>query len=291
MQFFEIRGNLFTAPPHFALAHCISADCKMGKGIALTFRNRYPNMPDELKKYNPQVGDTILSLQIDRKIFNMITKQKYNGKPTDKTMNTALESLKVSAQQSGVTHLAIPLIGCGLDRLDWSEVKKQIHQTFQDTDINIVAYHYEAPKILECSTKGDKRFSAFGARVTVWGKEDTIENHYQLAKRFGSYAPTNWKDAKGKQVTHMELRGKTYDVRYLSQWYKLLWMRYLDLNPDLVQYASQFDDFNDMFKGSSQNCQADVIRQYVKQGRESVWKDVEELWNTFRQRTASGICG
>ncbi|MFL1672687.1 DarT1-associated NADAR antitoxin family protein [Paenibacillus dendritiformis] len=136
-------------------------------------------------------------------------------------------------------------------------------------------------KILECSSKGDKCFSAFYAKVAIWGKYDSIENHYQLCKRFGEYVPRSWKDAKGKEPTHIVLNGRIYDVKYLSQWYKILWVKYLDDNPELVKYASQFDEFNDIFKGKSLNCQADVIRQYIKQGRESLVHDYQELWNLF----------
>jgi hypothetical protein len=140
--------------------------------------------------------------------------------------------------------------------------------------------------MLECSSKGDKRFSAFYAKVTMWGKTDSIENHYQLCKRFNDYKPVTWKDAKGKQPTHIELNRKQYELKYLSQWYKLLWLRYLDLNPDLVDYARRYDDFNDMFKGKGKsiNCQADVIRQYIKEGRESLWADCKELWDLFKSR-------
>lgn len=137
-------------------------------------------------------------------------------------------------------------------------------------------------KILECSSKGDKRFSAFYARVSAWGKMDSIENHYQLSKRFDNEkAPTNWKDAKGKTATHMSLNGTEYELKYLSQWYKMLWVEYLDSNPDLVEYASSFDEYNDIFKGKSMNCQADVIRQYIKEGRESLVKEYTELMDLF----------
>ena len=36
---------------------------------------------------------------------------------------------------------------------------------------------------LECSSKGDKRFSAFYAFVEFDGKYDSIEHHYQNCKR------------------------------------------------------------------------------------------------------------
>ncbi|KAG5887463.1 hypothetical protein JTB14_017319 [Gonioctena quinquepunctata] len=35
------RGDLVSAPRHFALAHCVSSDFKMSKGIALTFKQRF----------------------------------------------------------------------------------------------------------------------------------------------------------------------------------------------------------------------------------------------------------
>ena len=60
----------------------------------------------------------------------------------------------------------------------------------------------------------------------------------------------------------------------------MLWVKYLDNNPELVEYASEYDDYNDMFKGRyTVNCQADVIRQYIKQGRSSIMNEanVKEL--------------
>ncbi|MFC6455943.1 DUF6977 family protein [Paenibacillus vulneris] len=138
--------------------------------------------------------------------------------------------------------------------------------------------------MLECSSKGDKRFSAFYAKVKTWNKLDSIENHYQLCKRFGDFKPSSWKDAKGKQPTHIELNGKQYNLMYLSQWYKMLWVKYLDDNPELVEYAKGFDDFNDIFKGKSLNCQADVVRQYIKQGRESLVEEYQELVEVLKRK-------
>lgn len=130
-------------------------------------------------------------------------------------------------------------------------------------------------KILECSSKGDKRYSAFYANVTVFGRNTNIERHYQSCKKFND--PTITK-AKGLQPDFIEIKGKKLDKKYLTPWYKLLWVKYLDNNPDLVEYASQFDDFHDIFKGKNTiNCQADVIRQYIKQGRESIIEECKEF--------------
>lgn len=126
-------------------------------------------------------------------------------------------------------------------------------------------------RILECSSRGDKRFSAFYAYVEVFGRKTNIERHYQSSKKF--YDSTITK-AKGLQPDYIEINGRQLDKKYLTAWYKLLWVKYLDQHKELVEYAKTFDDFNDIFKGKkSINCQADVIRQYVKQGRASIMKE------------------
>jgi hypothetical protein len=141
-------------------------------------------------------------------------------------------------------------------------------------------------KILECSSIGDKRFSALYAKVKAFNKVDTIENHYQLAKVFdGHYQGSHWSDIKGKKskvkemtLTGIRLNGIDYNLKFLSQWYSLLWLRFLDKRPEHVKFLSQFDDFSDVFKGKgTENCQADVIRKYIKQGRESIIEECKEL--------------
>lgn len=134
-------------------------------------------------------------------------------------------------------------------------------------------------KILECSSKGDKRFSAFYAKINVYGKYDSIEGHYQNCKR----DKDGYVAGKGRKVTRVVILKGNEPIElkpiYLTAYYKLLWCCYLDAHPELVEYASAYDDYNDMFRGKAINCQADVIRQYIKQGRDTILAepDVKEL--------------
>ncbi|MEK5036210.1 hypothetical protein MKY96_32695 [Paenibacillus sp. FSL R7-0302] len=148
--------------------------------------------------------------------------------------------------------------------------------------------------VLECSTVGDKRFSSFGAKVNCFGWDDIVEFHYFTSKGFTGVAVPNikrssWSDkmrfvnaVKGIPADYMVLNGKAYDADLLPQWYHLLWIKYLDRNPVLVEYLNQFDDFNDVFKGSSVSCQADSIRKYIKDGRESLMQECSELLEEMR---------
>lgn len=128
-------------------------------------------------------------------------------------------------------------------------------------------------KILECSTRGDRRFSAFGAYITIRGKTDCIENFYQRAKRTddGSIA------GKGKPFSYFvcPFCGLEFPGEEVSDFYKGLWIIYFNKYPELLEYAAEFDDFHDMFKGKSVNCQADVIREMVRD-KESFIKNVKQ---------------
>jgi len=141
-------------------------------------------------------------------------------------------------------------------------------------------------KVLECSSKGDKRFSAFYAKVEVFGRYDSIENHYQLSKRFGEDIPKTWRDAKGKQPTHLCINGFDYCIKFTESWYDLLWVKYLDANPNLVNIAKQFDDYHDIFKGKKSTvCQADTIRKYMKQGRAYILDEHKEFIDLMKERS------
>ena len=117
-------------------------------------------------------------------------------------------------------------------------------------------------KILECSSKGDKRFSAFYATVSIKGVVKSIETWYQESKRdVNDSIP-----GKGKYVAYMvnPFNGHKLPSTCLSDFYKTLWIRYFNQHPELLEYAKGFDTFNDMFRGKCINCQADVIAECVK---------------------------
>lgn len=138
----EIR-DLFSVPDDYYLAHCISADFGMGKGIVVEFNKRfnmkmllctkYPNYWNYWKA-NILCGDCIL----EGRVFNLITKERYFHKPTYESLYGSLLVMKRLAAQNGVTKIAMPTIGCGLDRLNWDVVKYYIRQAFSDTDVEIL---------------------------------------------------------------------------------------------------------------------------------------------------------
>lgn len=136
----EIK-DLFTVPQGYYLAHCISGDYALGAGIAYTFNNVY-NMRFKLhKQYSIPDGEKYAhvgeALLIDN-VFNLVTKARYFHKPTYETLYETLYDMKEQCEELDITKLAIPKIGCGLDRLDWNEVNEIIEDVFDDTNIEIL---------------------------------------------------------------------------------------------------------------------------------------------------------
>ena len=138
MTFKEINGDLFKSDNIYTLVHCISRDGAMGAGIAVTFNNKFPEMKKQLKntiRENDLQGYFAILYRGERNVINLITKEKYWHKPTYSSLKTSLLNAKQIILRNNIKHIAMPVIGCGLDRLQWSKVSAMIKEVFADTDI------------------------------------------------------------------------------------------------------------------------------------------------------------
>lgn len=103
------------------------------------------------------------------------------------------------------------------------------------------------PPYLECSSKGDKRFSAFYARILGRGNK-SIEELYQAAKVFedGSTG-LSWREAKGRRAVNQD---------EVSTLYESLWDEYIAGNPRLVFVLTEATGLSDIFGQAEHCCQA-----------------------------------
>ena len=84
----------------------------------------------------------------------------------------------------------------------------------------------------ECSSKGDKRFSAIFAKIKSLGNK-SIEEIYQLDLKGYRNKVKHWKEAKGLPP----LNNKTEDELFKE--YVSLWKLYFKENPELLKEISQ----------------------------------------------------
>lgn len=106
------------------------------------------------------------------------------------------------------------------------------------------------PPYLECSSKGDRRFSAFGARLKS-REFQSIEEIYQGAKVFeDGVTKLNWRAAKGRKALNQE---------YVAKLYTELWEEYIEENPHLKEVLINVTGLSDVFGQEGHQCQATVL--------------------------------
>lgn len=131
----EEKRDLFEVPVEYHLAHCISADFGMAAGIAVEFNKRFNMKIKLMSKYG---STTYPNCLVENGVFNLVTKDKYWQKPSIETLQGALNCMRDYVLENNITKIAMPKIGCGLDRLQWGSVKEVINDTFKDIDIEIL---------------------------------------------------------------------------------------------------------------------------------------------------------
>lgn len=144
MIYREDIKDLFSVSDEYYLAHCISADFALGKGIAVEFDKRFnmrkklhdefPDFINGYMHYYKISGECIL---ID-KVLNLVTKERYYQKPTYGSLKQSLCMMKRVCKANGIEKVAMPMIGSGLDRMKWEKVSEIIKSTFHDTNIEIL---------------------------------------------------------------------------------------------------------------------------------------------------------
>jgi hypothetical protein len=150
MIYKEEKRDLFSVDTKsYVLAHCISADVTatraMGAGIAKIFRRNYKDMAGVISPFL-RVGKSIRYEKDGDIIYNMVSKPKVYHKiglgiSKDNyydNLKKCLIDVKNQMIEHNETKIAMPKIGCGLDRGKWEEVREIIKEVFEDTNFEVL---------------------------------------------------------------------------------------------------------------------------------------------------------
>lgn len=152
MQLEIVKKDITTISSDFLICHCISADAAMGAGVALALVRRFPSMKSEVKEcletipFAQRVSQVVFFVDdiSNTIVANMITKTHYWDKSSTMPQGAYLDNLrqclilvKQVMLERNIKKLAMPKIGCGLDRCSWMEVESIILDVFDGTDIDI----------------------------------------------------------------------------------------------------------------------------------------------------------
>jgi len=132
-----------------ALVNTVNCVGVMGRGIALQFKNAYPEnfkyyaaacKKDEVRPGRMLVYET-RKLINPRFIINFPTKRHWRGKSRMEDIESGLKDLTEVIRRHNIRSIAIPPLGSGLGGLDWAEVNKRIVTTLQPlSDVHIIIF-------------------------------------------------------------------------------------------------------------------------------------------------------
>lgn len=143
MKVVEEKRDLFSVSEDYYLAHCISADFGMGKGIVVEFNKRFDMKKKLISKYKNflSIWDAKVPKGyciLEGRVLNLITKRNYWQKPTYETVENSLNVMKKICEKENIKKIAMPTIAAGLDGLEWSKVRMLINKVFEETDIEVL---------------------------------------------------------------------------------------------------------------------------------------------------------
>lgn len=142
-----IVGNILESNAE-ALVNTVNTVGVMGKGIALQFKNAYPN---NFKKYVDACKDGAIaigklfttkdsSLTGEKIIINFPTKKDWKKPAEYSFIEEGLSDLIRVIEARQLKSIAIPPLGAGNGGLEWERVKQMIEQKLSHLDIDIFVY-------------------------------------------------------------------------------------------------------------------------------------------------------
>lgn len=139
-----LTGNLFDSKAQ-TLVNTVNCVGVMGKGIALEFKKRFPDMfRDYVAKCEAnqvQLGRPYLfSRLIEPWILNFPTKDHWRSVARQSDIVAGLEYLAHHFRDWGITSLAVPPLGCGQGQLEWRVIGPMLYRHLRRLGIPVDLY-------------------------------------------------------------------------------------------------------------------------------------------------------
>ena len=171
------HGNLLAADVD-ALVNTVNSVGVMGKGIALQFKQAFPEnyaaYEAACKCGEVQPGKMFVyhtnTFHKPHFIINFPTKRHWKGKSKIEDIKSGLNALIAVIKQENIQSIAVPPLGCGNGGLDWNEVRPLIESAFSEVpQVQVQLFEPAgAPKAEEMKV-ATKRPSMTAGRAAILG--------------------------------------------------------------------------------------------------------------------------
>jgi len=136
-------GDMFDIPADIRIntVNCVGV---MGIGVALAFKERFPEMFEAYKKEcrnkTIQPGKPCLYLYENLTIINFPTKDHWRNPSKYEYIESGLKWLAKYLKGRGAVKVTLPALGCGHGGLDWNEVKSLIRKHLSGLEATIYVF-------------------------------------------------------------------------------------------------------------------------------------------------------
>lgn len=156
MSVYFKQGDLFQTDAE-GIVNTVNCVGVMGKGVALEFKNRWPENfkaykklcdSEQLRPGHVFIYDTndlfSDSAKSQRYLINFPTKNHWRSKSKFSYIEQGLDDLIVQLEKSNIKSVALPPLGCGNGGLDWNQVKDLLIQKL--SKIQNINFYIYGPK-------------------------------------------------------------------------------------------------------------------------------------------------
>ena len=138
-----LEGDLFCSPAQ-TIVNTVNTVGVMGKGIALEFKKRYPDMfrsyQTACEKYGFHTGQLMLLYEADHWILLFPTKKHWRNPSKLEYIEQGLAKFVDRYADKQITSVAFPRLGCGNGELAWKDVKPLMEQYLGNLPIDVYIY-------------------------------------------------------------------------------------------------------------------------------------------------------
>lgn len=116
----------------------------MGKGLALQFKNKYPEMFEVYQKVCKEhlldVGKLYLWKGDEKWVLMFPTKKHWRDMSKIEFIESGLKKFIDNYQRIGIQSIAFPKLGCGLGGLEWEMVQPLMEKYLKHLPIDVFVY-------------------------------------------------------------------------------------------------------------------------------------------------------
>lgn len=138
-----IEGDIFDSPAQ-VIVNTVNTVGVMGKGLALSFKQRYPDMFERYRiaceKHQLTIGKLMLFYEPDHWLLLFPTKEHWRNPSKIEYLEKGLMKFVDSYADKNITSVAFPRLGCGNGELDWNVVRPIMEKYLKILPIDVYIY-------------------------------------------------------------------------------------------------------------------------------------------------------